>query len=710
MALGAHPGVVEAAVVVRTDAHRSAHLAAFVSGSADVADLRPFLRSRLPEAMVPSFIEKVDTMPRTASGKIDRPCLAARPLAPSSPGGGSERPSTEVQQRVAEMWSAVLGIPSPGLDDNFFDLGGHSLVITRLSALVRQAFGVKVEVRRFLEIPTVRGMSDGVVEAQLRQSDPGAVAVLLDLFEQRDIAAMEARPRLAPEPVSRLTAAVAAPLSLTSVGLPTFERVPALLRALGSYQDNAQRHGHYPTFTVMDNSTSKATREEYREALGSLARRSGAEISYAGAEEKTAWLDACAQESGVDRAVIAFGLFGHSRGPYNAANNANANILHATGRRLLCADDDTFADLRLPPDPSDRVLLDVGNPEINWSFDDLAHLDATMVRTDADVLGTFGSLLGRTPAEIVAASPTPHVADADDRGRVALVVPSLTGDCGWASPSSYLHQTGPSLKRLTATDDAYVRARTSRINARFVQHTTVVRRLPGFMCTFYGLDTSTLVLPYVPCAMGNDTLYPRLHGICFPEDAYAFSPLALRHEPVDARHFWPGEVLRGASGIDFSFLVAALVEPLWSGASDYRAPTRSRAERVRALGDFLVDLGELPLDEFWSLAQDRVRAYATEELDRQQATLAAHRTAAKTWRRDLSAYVELRERAMGGIDFAVPLDLSMGEGVEAARKLAREFVLAFGELVAAWPDIVAAANTLNQRERPLARSLTPGTS
>ncbi len=330
-----------------------------------------------------------------------------------------------------------------------------------------------------------------------------------------------------------------------------------------------------------------------------------------------------------------------------------------------------------------------------------------MSHVDADLLGTFDALLGRTVGEIVAASPHEVAGNGVDAGgRVALVVPSLTGDCGWASPSSYLHLTGPSLDRLTASDDVYLRARTTRINARFVGQPTLVQRLPGFMCTFYGLDTSRLVLPYVPCTMGNDTLYPRLHGICFPEDVYAFSPLALRHEPVDARHFWPGEALRGASGIDFSYLLAALVEPLWSSAgASTGLPSEDRTERVRALGAFLVDLGQLPAPDFWGLAVARVEAQASHDLELQRATLASHRTTAHTWQRDLGAYLDLRERAMSQPDFAVPLDLSMGEGLEAARELAQEFVLAFGELVSAWPDIVAAADTLNRRERPLARTL-----
>ncbi len=292
-ALQACPGVDGAAVVVRTDPRRGIHLVAFYSGTVDVNVVRPVLRDRLPESMVPSLIEKVDELPRTASGKIDRGELAARgPVTVVAE--ASDPPANEIQRRVAQMWSQVLGIPSPGLDDNFFDLGGHSLIITRLSALVREAFGVRVEVRRFLEIPTVRGMADGVVEEQLRHSDPDDVAALLDLLER------DARPH---EPVGPQTASRHLPAaaggsasipSLSAIALPTFQRVPALLRAVESYHDNARRHGHAPSFTVMDNSPTGVVREQYRESLSAFAGRTGADVSYAGMEEKTTWLDDCA--------------------------------------------------------------------------------------------------------------------------------------------------------------------------------------------------------------------------------------------------------------------------------------------------------------------------------------------------------------------------------------------------------------------------------
>lgn len=97
--LGAYPGVVESAVVVRVDAHRGPQLVAFVSGRPGPAELRRHLRMALPEAMVPTAIEKVEAMPRTVTGKIDRTALASRAFASVAAGarpkpGGAEEPET----------------------------------------------------------------------------------------------------------------------------------------------------------------------------------------------------------------------------------------------------------------------------------------------------------------------------------------------------------------------------------------------------------------------------------------------------------------------------------------------------------------------------------------------------------------------------------------------------------------------------------------
>ena len=136
-ALASLPGVREAAVLAQNDS-----LAAFVATTARpaVSDLRAALRKLLPEPMVPSSFVLVADLPRTPAGKLDRRALAALAVpspavakAPPSPTGGAA-------DFIAAVWREVLGVPSLGMDDNFFDLGGHSLLLVQAHGRLRERF------------------------------------------------------------------------------------------------------------------------------------------------------------------------------------------------------------------------------------------------------------------------------------------------------------------------------------------------------------------------------------------------------------------------------------------------------------------------------------------------------------------------------------------------------------------------------------------
>ncbi|CAA9346511.1 MAG: Polyketide synthase modules and related proteins, partial [uncultured Gemmatimonadetes bacterium] len=140
-----HPGVREAAVAVREDVPGDRRLVAYcvADGALDVETLRAHLAGRLPEYMVPAAYVRLDALPLTASGKLDRRALPA-------PGGdayavrGYERPAGAVEEALAEIWAEVLGVERVGRHDHFFDLGGHSLLVVRVISRVRQALGVEV--------------------------------------------------------------------------------------------------------------------------------------------------------------------------------------------------------------------------------------------------------------------------------------------------------------------------------------------------------------------------------------------------------------------------------------------------------------------------------------------------------------------------------------------------------------------------------------
>ncbi|HVG44405.1 MAG TPA: amino acid adenylation domain-containing protein, partial [Longimicrobium sp.] len=167
-ALAAHAAVKEAAVLARETEGGDRRLVAWWVPSDEGADgpdaaaLRAHLKALLPEYMVPSAYVRLERLPLTANGKLDRRALPepepvatdARPAAPRTP----------TEEILAQLWAEVLRTQSVGVDDDFFALGGHSLLATRLLARVQNALGVVVPLRALFEGPTVAELAVRVEE------------------------------------------------------------------------------------------------------------------------------------------------------------------------------------------------------------------------------------------------------------------------------------------------------------------------------------------------------------------------------------------------------------------------------------------------------------------------------------------------------------------------------------------------------------------
>ncbi|GAA3029406.1 thioester reductase domain-containing protein [Actinokineospora globicatena] len=126
-------------------------------------DLRGFARASLPDAMVPTHFVVLPRLPTLPNGKVDRASLP--PLRPEEPAADDYlAPRTTVESRVARVWADVLGVSRVGVRTEFFALGGNSLSVMRMAAAVREAFDVRVDLRRFLEDPTVERLA-GMVGA-----------------------------------------------------------------------------------------------------------------------------------------------------------------------------------------------------------------------------------------------------------------------------------------------------------------------------------------------------------------------------------------------------------------------------------------------------------------------------------------------------------------------------------------------------------------
>jgi len=175
-ALDRHPGVESCAVVARRDGGAQRLVAYLVAAQRpEVGALRAFLLETLPEYMVPAAWVYLDALPLNANGKLDRAALPA-------PGG--ERtgqrayvaPHTPVEETLAAIWGEVLGAERVGVEDSFFDLGGHSLLGVQVISRISEAFGIELPLRQIFAEPTVAGLARTVERLMwaLRGSQAGS--------------------------------------------------------------------------------------------------------------------------------------------------------------------------------------------------------------------------------------------------------------------------------------------------------------------------------------------------------------------------------------------------------------------------------------------------------------------------------------------------------------------------------------------------------
>jgi acyl carrier protein len=128
--------------------------------------LRGYLKEKLPDYMVPAAFVLIESLPLTASGKINRRALAALVPGEVESVRQYEAPRDAQEEKLAGIWATVLRREQVGIRDNFFELGGHSLVATQLISRVRSAFEVELPLRHLFESPTVAELSSIIVQLQ----------------------------------------------------------------------------------------------------------------------------------------------------------------------------------------------------------------------------------------------------------------------------------------------------------------------------------------------------------------------------------------------------------------------------------------------------------------------------------------------------------------------------------------------------------------
>jgi amino acid adenylation domain-containing protein len=169
--LADHPGVHEAVVVARGD-----RLVAYLTGAAVPAggDLIAHLKERLPDYMVPAAFVTLPAFPLSPNGKVDRAALPEPELSRPELAVPYEAPRDRVERVIAEAWTRLLGLDQVGVNDNFFDLGGHSLLVVELRSALETQLGRPLTLVELFQFPTVRSLAQHL--AGTPAADPMAAA------------------------------------------------------------------------------------------------------------------------------------------------------------------------------------------------------------------------------------------------------------------------------------------------------------------------------------------------------------------------------------------------------------------------------------------------------------------------------------------------------------------------------------------------------
>jgi thioesterase domain-containing protein len=163
-ALRAVPGVREVVVVADRQGSADPRLAAYWIGEATRQDLYKRAKETLAPYMIPSAYAQLEDFPLTTSGKVDRKALP-RPdevAVPETEPAQFERPRNDTETRIALVWAAVLGVDVIGIDQDFFSLGGTSLLAVQARSLLEREFVQEIPLRAFFESPTIRSIASQV--------------------------------------------------------------------------------------------------------------------------------------------------------------------------------------------------------------------------------------------------------------------------------------------------------------------------------------------------------------------------------------------------------------------------------------------------------------------------------------------------------------------------------------------------------------------
>lgn len=495
------------------------------------------------------------------------------------------------------------------------------------------------------------------------------------------------------------------PSRITSLGIPTCDRVDTLQGSITSYLENCQRFGRSLEFIVVDDSSSPATRDAYRQMLRGLRERYGMSIAYAGLEEKTAYARKLSEAGQIPAEVVSGACVGNrTYGVSTLGANRNALLLHTVGECLFSSDDDIICRVAASPGfREELVLRSQRNPAQYWFYSDRESALKAVPPVEQDFLALHEQWLGQDPRvsgvsysrtgqlSVERAEPGFLRRFAMQPGKIALTMNGIVGDACFRTTDFLFFTSAESLKRLVSSEGVYHSARTSREIAQVVSQLTLTPNPdPLLGACMGGMDNRELLPPFPPVGPIEDYAFGLMLSRCFPDIYAVYLPWALLHAPLEARAYADpifnagGYITRNVPFYGWLPRCIALFHPDRIGTPiDY----------LSQLGQFLERIGQLPASTFEEfthhlLLQDDGRLISSLELSLHNDELLT------SYRQDVEAYCTRARQTM-----MLPIKQRLQGGAE----LAQRSIVQFAQILQWWPAMIETARCLRAEGCRVAR-------
>ena len=541
---------------------------------------------------------------------------------------------------------------------------------------------------------------------------------------------------------------------ITSVTIPTRNRVDVVERALRSYIENTQKYGRSPSFVVVDDSDTPAMQASNRAMLASLKESYGASLFYAGAGERAAFVEKLIKKGSLPRHTVEFALLNPGKFPLSYGASRNALLLHTVGELVMQADDDTICKVATPPGSSkEPFCTSFPDPTQFWFFPDHESAINSVKFVEEDLLGIHESMLGKSMLHCMS-SPSPghklagvcteestietdseqerppFATAAFDRyarmhkmlggglegvsldfvrrfekrnGNVRVTFVGSIGHSGMGKSCYYLFREDPTFGRLIESEKNYRMALTTDHVLRVATRPTIST---GGLCMGInlGLDNRRMLPPFFPVQRGEDSVFGYVLWTCFGGEYVGFLPRAVVHHSPKIRPQSCPIVWNEVAYLQTHDMLSSIAR---SFLHETLPDVGSHDRNLESLGKYLVGLGKMPQRDFQETVHN-ILWFPIAMVTRAQLKRMAE-PKPTYWVEDMTKCVEILRALLledfCGVPSALPKDLVELFGIDSAWRVFQELTIKFGELLQYWPQIVETAAELRCQEESLAQPI-----